>query len=141
MNHRIIRPLVASTVGLILAWYAYQRVSDREPGLQRAREEAVVMSARGILRSYVVPGGSLDIVDPLSPNRKVGKDYIYPDGEDWQVSGHYRRNEDDPWHPFLMSLDSEAALKSLAVSDANDRLIGMSSRDPRFSAMPPQATD
>ncbi len=139
--HKVIRPVVALTAGLILALYAYQRVTDPEPGLQRAREEAVVISARDILQSYVAPGGILEIVDPLSPNRKVGKDYVWPDGEGWQVSGYYRRNLEDPWHPYLMSLDSEAGLKSLAVKDANDRLIGMSVRDPKFSAIPSESID
>jgi hypothetical protein len=141
INHKIIRPLVALTAGLILALYAYQRVTDPEPGLQRAREEAVVVSARDILLSYVAPGGNLEIVDPVSPNRKVGKDYVLPDGEGWEVSGHYRRNEGDSWHPYLMSLDSAAGLRSLAVRDANDRLIGMSTQDPKFSAVPSESID
>ena len=141
IEHKVIRPLVALAAGLILALYAYHRVTDPEPRLQRAREEAVVVSARDILQSYVAPGGNLEIVDPLSPNRKVGKDYVWPDGEGWEVSGYYRRNEDDPWHPYLMSLDSEAGLKSLAVKDANDRLIGMSVRDPKFSAIPSESID
>lgn len=141
INHKIVRPLVALTVGLILALYAYQRVTDPEPGLQRATEEAVVVSAREILQSYVSPGKYLHIVDPVSPNRRVGKVYIYPADGGWEVSGHYRRDEDDPWHPFLMSLSGEAGLNYLAVKDANDRLIGMSSRDPKFSAVPPQSGD
>ncbi len=141
IDHKVIRPVIALTAGLILALYAYQRVTDPEPRLQRAREEAVVISARDILQSYVAPGGNLEIVDPLSPNRKVGKDYVWPDGEGWEVSGHYRRNEDDPWHPYLMALDREAGLKSLAVKDANDRLIGMSVRDPKFSAIPSESID
>lgn len=141
IDHKVIRPVIALTAGLILALYAYQRVTDPEPRLQRAREEAVVISARDILQSYVAPGRNLEIVDPLSPNRKVGKDYVWPDGEGWEVSGHYRRNEDDPWHPYLMALDREAGLKSLAVKDANDRLIGMSVRDPKFSAIPSESID
>ena len=141
IKHKVVRPLVAITLGLILAVYGYQRVTDPEPGLQRAREEAVVLSARDLLQSYVAPGGILEIVDPVSPNRKVGKDYILPDGDGWEVSGHYRRDEDDSWHPYLMSLDSEAGLESLAVKDANDRLIGMSAQDPKFSAVPPQSID
>ena len=137
INHKIIRPLVALTLGLILALYVYQRATDPEPGLQRAREEAVVLSARDILQSYVAPGEALEIVDPVSPNRIVGKVYIYPAGAGWEVSGHYRRDGDDAWHPFLMSLNGEAGLESLAVKDANDRLIGMSSQDSKFSAVPP----
>ena len=137
INHKVVRPLVGLTLGLILALYAYQCVTDPQPGLQRTREEAVVFSARDILRSYVGPAQHLEIVDPVSPNRKVGKAYIYPAAEGWEVSGHYRRDEDDPWHPYLMSLNDEAGLESLAVRDANDRLIGMSSQDPKFSAVPP----
>ena len=137
IHHKVVRPLVALVVGLTLALYAYQRATDPEPRLQRAREEAVVLSARDILQSYVAPGQDLEIVDPLSPNRKVGKVYIYPADGGWQVSGHYRREDADPWHPYLMSLTEEAGLDSLAVRDANDRLIGMSSQDPKFSAVPP----
>ncbi len=141
IDHKIVRPVVAVTMGLILAFYAYQRVVDPEPALQRAREEAAVMTARGILQSYVAPGADLEIVDPVSPNRKVGKTYIYPAGDGWEVSGHYRRDDADRWHPYLMSLDSAAGLESLAVRDANDRLIGMSSQDLKFSAIPPQTMD
>ena len=137
MNHKVIRPVVALLFGLILTLYAYQRVTDPEPALQRAREEAVVLSARDILQSYVSPGSAIEIVDPLSTNSRVGKVYIYPVETGWEVSGHYRRNEDDPWHPFLMALNSGAGLESLAVMDGNDRLIGMSAQDPKFSAVPP----
>ncbi len=137
INHKVVRPLLALTVGLILALYAYQCVTDPEPGRQRAREEAAVISARDILQSYVAPGAYLEIVDPVSPNPKVGKVYIYPAGGGWEVSGHYRRDEDDAWHPFLMALNGGAGLESLAVRDANDRLIVMSSQDPKFSAVPP----
>ena len=139
INHKVIRPLVALILGLMLALYAYQWVTDPEPALQRAREEAVVMSARELLRSYVAPGGYLEIVDAVSPNRKVGKVYVYPDEGGWEVSGHYRRAEDDPWHPYLMSLSGEAGLESLAVRDANDRLLGLSGQDSKFSAVPPES--
>ena len=137
INHKIVRPVVAVTLGLILALYAYQCATDPQPALQRAKEESVVLSARDILQSYVAPGRNLEIVDPVSPNRKIGKTYVYPAGDGWEVSGHYRRNHDDPWHPYLMSLDGGAGLESLAVRDANDRLIGLSSQDPKFSAVPP----
>lgn len=137
INHKVIRPLVALAIGMALALYAYQRVSDPEPALQRAREEAVVLTARDILQSYVSPGNDIEIVDPVSPNRKIGKDYIYPTEEGWEVSGYYRRDENDRWHPYLMTLNGLSGLESLAVQDANDRLIGMSVRDPKFSAVPP----
>lgn len=141
ISHKVVRPLVALALGLMLALYAYQWATDPEPRLQRAREEAVVFSARDILQSYVAPGQDLEIVDPVSPNRRVGKVYIYPAGAGWEVSGHYRRNDHDRWHPYLMSLNGGAGLESLAVGDGNDRLIGMSSQDPKFSAMPPWSID
>jgi hypothetical protein len=137
INHNVIRPLVALAFGLILALYAYERVTDPEPARQRAQEEAIVMSARNILQSYVAPGAEIEIVDPISPDSKVGKVYILPASQGWEVSGHYRRDESDRWHPYLMALNTGGGLESLAVRDGDDRLIGMSAQDPRFSAIPP----
>ncbi|MFQ5983285.1 MAG: hypothetical protein ACE5KS_07915, partial [Woeseiaceae bacterium] len=90
INHDILRPIVALAVGLLLAVYVYRLVTDPEPALRKAREETIVMASRDILRSYVAPDGTIQIVDPVSPDRKVGKVYIYPAGRGWQVSGHYR---------------------------------------------------
>jgi hypothetical protein len=137
INHKVLRPLVAVAIGLVLALYSYQRVTDPEPGLQKAREEGIVMVARDILQSYVSPGNPIEIVDALSPASKVGKVYIYPTDDGWELSGHYRRDESDRWHPYLMALNADAGLKSLAVQDGNDRLIGMSAQDPKFAAVPP----
>ncbi len=137
ISHKVVRPLVAVTVGLVLALYSYQRITDPEPGLQRAIEEAIVMVARDILQSYVSPGNLIEIVDAVSPASKVGKSYVYPTDDGWELSGHYRRDENDRWHPYLMVLNGDAGLKSLAVQDGNDRLIGMSAQDPKFSAVPP----
>lgn len=137
ISHKVVRPLVAVTVGLVLALYSYQRITDPELGLQRATEEAIVMVARDILQSYVSPGNLIEIVDAVSPASKVGKSYVYPTDDGWELSGHYRRDENDRWHPYLMVLNGDAGLKSLAVQDGNDRLIGMSAQDPKFSALPP----
>ncbi len=137
ISHKVVRPLVAVTVGLVLALYSYQRITDPEPGLQRTIEEAIVMVARDILQSYVSPGNLIEIVDAVSPASKVGKSYVYPTDDGWELSGHYRRDENDRWHPYLMLLNGDAGLKSLAVQDGNDRLIGMSAQDPKFSAVPP----
>ncbi len=137
INHKVIKPLVAAGVGLVLALYSYQRIIDPEPGLQKVREEGIVMVARDILQSYVSPRNGIEIVDALSPASKVGKSYIYPTDDGWELSGHYRRDENDRWHPYLMALNADAGLKSLAVQDGNDRLIGMSAQDPKFSAVPP----
>lgn len=61
--------------------------------------------------------GKLVIVDPVSPDRKVGKVYVYPAGDRWEISGFYRRDKNDLWHPYLITLDSELALKHMKVSD------------------------
>jgi hypothetical protein len=58
-----------------------------------------------------------ELVDPLAPDRKVGKAYVYRAGEGWEVSGYYRRGEDDPWHPFLMTLDASHVMTNLRIRD------------------------
>ncbi len=131
--HRIIRPVVAFSVGIVLALYAFERISDPEPARQRAREEAVVFSAREILKSYVPADGEIEIVDPLATNRVAGKVYIYPTDNGWEVSGYYRRNESDRWHPFLISLNANIDLVSLSVRDADENLGAAASVDPKFS--------
>ncbi len=136
INHRYMKWVIAVGAGLLLSVLTFQRATDPVPGRQRAIEESVVAVARDILASYVSPDGELQMVDPLAPDRKVGKVYILPANDDWEVSGHYRRNNADRWHPFLMRLDASSVLVSLAVKDDNERLIGMSAQDPRFSAVP-----
>ena len=131
--HRIIRPVVAFSVGIVLALYAFERISDPEPARQRAWEEAVVISVREILKSYVPADGEIEIVDPLAPNRVAGKVYIYPMDDGWEVSGYYRRNESDRWHPFLMSLNANIDLVSLSVRDADENLGTAADDDPKFS--------
>lgn len=131
-----IRWAFAISVGVALALLAFQRATDPVPAQQRAIEEAVVRESRQILISYVFPEGEMQLVDPLAPDRKVGKSYIWPVEGGWEVSGYYRRDESDHWHPYLMNLDSAFGLRSLAVRDSNQRLIGMSAQDDRFSAVP-----
>ena len=135
-KHRYMQWVVAIAVGIILSLLVFDRATDPEPTRQKAIEEAIVLEARQLLLSYVLPGGELQLVDPLAPDRKVGKVYIWPIDKGWEVSGYYRRDEQDPWHPFLMNLDASSELTSLAVKDRNERLIGMSAQDPKFSAVP-----
>ena len=136
VNHKLMQWIVAVSVGILLALYAYNRVSDPEPAMQRAKEESVVLAAREILGSYIAPQKDLETVDPLAPNRKIGKVYVYPTEGGWEVSGHYRRNERDSWHPFLMSLAESVELTSLSVQDDDPRLVELASKDARFSAVP-----
>jgi hypothetical protein len=135
-RHRYLQWVVAITVGVVLSFVVFERTTDPEPARQKEIEEAVVFESRMLLISYVLPGGELQVVDPLAPDRKVGKSYIGPEGDGWEVSGYYRRDVRDPWHPYLITLDASSALISLAVKDRNERLIGMSAQDPRFSAVP-----
>jgi len=135
-HHRKIRLFVAFGIGILLALYSFERISDPEPAMQRAREEAVVLSAREILRGYILAGGEIEIADPLAPNRVAGKVYIYPTDSGWDVSGHYRRHTADRWHPFLMTLNPNIELISLSVRDADAGLGATAADDPRFSVSP-----
>jgi len=134
LTHRIAKFTIALGFGLALSLYAYQRVTDPEPAMQRAREEAIVLAARDILRHYIGPSPELRIVDPVSPDRKIGKSYVYPTEAGWEVSGHYRRDDTDHWHPFLMALDSNASLAKLSVGDSADRFPAELRGDPKFAA-------
>lgn len=118
MNHRIARLLFGFTVGLLVAFLAYRWVVDPAPRVQRELEESAVAAARGLLINTLAIG-DLEMVDPLAPNRKVGKTYVYREGESWQVSGYYRRDEKDLWHPYLATLDGSLTLQHLKISDAN----------------------
>jgi hypothetical protein len=136
LNHRILRWVVAFAAGIALAAYSFLRISDPEPRMQRAREEAVVLAGREILQRYVAIGTDGEIVDPLAPKRKVGTVYVYPTDTGWQVSGYYRRKPDDQWHPFLLELDIDVRLVSLSVRDDSVELLSRSGEDPKFSAVP-----
>ncbi len=135
-THRIARLFVAFAAGALLAWYAYDRSTDPEPRRQRVAEEAAVLAARGILEDYVALGRELEIVDPLAPDRKVGKVYIYPTADGWQVSGHYRRAGEQRWHAWLMTLDAQEVLLSLSAQDDSAELSALAASDERFSAVP-----
>ncbi len=133
MKHRIIRLVIAFALGIFLALYAYERISDPEPAMQRAREEAVVLAARDLLESMVAFDEQIQIVDPLATDRAIGKSYIYPAGSGWEVSGHYRRLGSDQWHPFLMKLDANVQLVSLLVRDDDARVTEAARDDPKLS--------
>jgi hypothetical protein len=134
--HRVLRWVLALAAGVFLALYSFERITDPEPRMQRAREEAAVLKAREILQGFVAGAHAIDLVDPLQTNRKVGKVYIYPSASGWELSGHYRRDAGDVWHAYLMRLDPQLRLVSLSVRDGDARLAGLSAEDPRFSAVP-----
>ncbi len=136
ISHRILRPVVAVAVGFAVAFYAYDRVTDPRPRQERAREEAVVQASRAILRAYVDNSAGLRIVDPLAPDRRVGKVYIYPADGGWEVSGHYKRGEQDRWHPYLMRLDGGLVLVKLSLRDDDPGLRQKAGSDPRLITEP-----
>lgn len=132
-HHRIISLVIAFAVGIFLALYSFEKISDPEPARQRVREETVVLSAREILKTYVAGEKQVEIVDPLATDRGVGKSYIYPTDNGWEVSGHYRRYASDRWHPFLMTLDTNVSLVSLTVRDDDEEIAAAAADDPKFS--------
>jgi hypothetical protein len=136
ISHRISRLVFAFAVGILVAVYSYRFVTDPGPAQERAREEAAVMAARQIITRYVAPGTHPEIVDPLAPDRVVGKSYVYPAGDGWDISGFYRRNPPDRWHPFLISVDANLSLASLSVRDTDAALAALAQSDPLFTVLP-----
>lgn len=117
MNHRIGRSVFSLVVGLAVAVVAYQWITDPAPRQQRQIEEQAVLASRELLLS-AVGVELLEIVDPLAPDRKVGKVYIYAEEPGWAVSGYYRRDESDPWHPYLLNMTTEFELHAFKAEDA-----------------------
>ncbi len=116
MNHRIGRIVFSLGIGLIVAIFAYRWITNPAPRAERASQESVIAVARDSLVETLAIG-QLEIVDALAPDRKVGKTYVYRADEGWELSGYYRRNENDLWHPYLMRLDGSELLIHLKVSD------------------------
>ncbi len=133
MNHRVGRNLFGLVVGLGVAILAYQWISDPQPRAQRAQEEQAVHAARQLL-SAAVEADALEIVDPLAPNRKVGKVYVYEEPPGWAVSGYYRRSDADRWHPFLLTMNGAFELQGLKVKDA--AMAGRAGESPLIEIVP-----
>lgn len=133
MNHRIGRAVFATVVSLGVAFYSYQWITNPKPRAERAEEEQVVEMSRIVLRSLLA-SDVLELVDPLSPNRKVGKVYVYAEGAGWAVSGFYRRDEADEWHPYLMTLTDSRELLRLKAQDP--MLATQAAGDPRLEILP-----
>ena len=98
----------------------------------------MIVVAREALKS-VIEADTIEIVDPLATNRRVGKAYIYPNGDKgdnggWVVSGFYRRDESDRWHPFLMTLNADLLVEHLKVRDNNQDVLKRAENDPKFEA-------
>jgi hypothetical protein len=133
VNHRAGQWLFAAGVGLLVAFGAYRWASDSGRQAERELQIRAVEMARIHLAKALSPA-ELELVDPVSPDRKVGKTYVYRDGSGWQVSGFYRRDQRDLWHPFLLTMDQDLALSHLKISDA--AMLGRFSASDRVEVLP-----
>ncbi len=131
MNHRIGRIVFALIVGLAVATFSYRWITDPSGREERALQEQVVTKSRTHLENAtgITP---LEIVDALAPNRKVGKVYVYREGDGWAVSGYYRRDDSDEWHPYLMSLDTALAMTHLKAHDEHPAILERASLNPQL---------
>ncbi len=135
MNQRTGSIIFGIAIGLVVAALSFQWITDPGKREQRAEEERVVEVSRlALLEKLAI--AELEIVDPLSPQRKVGKVYVYPLADGWEISGYYRRNDDDHWHPYLMALGPELSLESLKVGDSDSGLAQMATMDPILEVLP-----
>ena len=135
MNHRIGRTAFAIIVGLLVASLSYRWITNPDGREERALQVSVVESSRSLLKSALA-NDSIEIVDPMAPNRKAGKVYVYPEGDGWAVSGYYRRAEGDRWHPYLMMLSPDRELTSLKVQDRDRQLVERANTDPLLEVSP-----
>jgi hypothetical protein len=116
VNHRVGRLVFGFATGLLVAFLSYRWIADTGPRIERAEQERVVLASRALLQE-TLQIGELELVDPLAPDRVVGKAYVYPADSGWEVSGFYRRNAQDLWHPYLLSLNASMQLTKLKISD------------------------
>ena len=128
-NHRAGSIFFGLAVGLAIAVGSYQWVTDPDKRLEHEEQERVVELSREILKRTIAIH-DLQVVDPLAPQRKVGKVYIYPVENGWELSGYYRRDDDDRWHPYLLALNSELLLRSLKVQDSDPGLAQIAAANP-----------
>ena len=138
INHKVTGPIFAVAVGLLASYWSYQWVTNTERGARRAVEEAVVLDSRSILTAYVAEGSDIEFSDPLDRVREAGKVYIYPTAAGWEISGQYQRAGERHWHAYLMELDVDGRLLSLAVRDDDPVVAMKAAEDPLFSVMPPR---
>jgi len=111
----------ALSVGLALAWFAYQSKPTPEQRAARQVEEAMVMRAREAVRRDLSAGGeAVQIVDPLNTNRAAGKSYVYPVEDGYEVSGYFRRGPGEFWMPWIVRLDGDGKLVELRFVGPDD---------------------
>lgn len=128
-RHRIGSIVFGVVVGVAVAAWSYHWITDPKRLESREVEERAVLQSRQMLSERLsLP--DLQVVDPLATDRKVGKVYVYPIGDGWDVSGYYRRNDDDRWHAYLLSMSSGFTLTSLKIDDDDPALVALAASDP-----------
>lgn len=135
MNHTYGRIIFGLAVGFLVAWMSYSWVTNPGGRTERAIQEAVVLESRLIVTD-ATGIAALEFVDPVAANRRVGKAYVFPEADGWSVSGYYRRDENDRWHAWLLSLNAERKMLSLKVQDTDEGLIDRASANPLLEVSP-----
>lgn len=135
MDHRIGSVVFGVVVGVAVAAWSYQWITNPATRAEREQQERVVLLARELLASRLQQQ-DLEIVDPLAPRRKVGKVYVFPIDDGWEISGYYRRGEHDDWHAWLMTLDAGGELQRLKVDDDDSELRRLGRSDPLLDTVP-----
>ncbi|HEX5786584.1 MAG TPA: hypothetical protein VFY03_00270 [Woeseiaceae bacterium] len=115
--------------GLVVAVLAYRWVTAPDGRDERRLEEAAVVAARELVAGRLALG-DVEFVDPLAPRRQVGKTYVYPSGQGFEVSGYYRRDAGDDWHAWLVQLDADRRLLRLRVRDDHPGVAELGADDP-----------
>ncbi len=134
MNHKVGQWVFAIVVGIATAVFAYRWITDPAPRIERAAQESAVMAARTSLMN-MLNDESLQIVDALAQNRKVGKAYVFRRDDGWEVSGYYRRADEEVWHSYLMALDGRLSPTALKIKDSDPGLVRKSAVDSRLEVV------
>jgi hypothetical protein len=130
MKHKFLRIIIFSILFIAVLTYTYRNVYEPISANQRDDEIQIIHITRSIIKNYIDISPDIEIIDPLNPNRKIGKSYIFPSDNGWEISGYYKKTDYDNWHPWLISLNSVNELVSIAVKDDNPRINKKSIEDP-----------
>ena len=114
-QHTINQKVFAVIIGFAVSYYAYKWAVDPAPRLQRQTEEKIVSYARKSFFQLLELTEQTKVIDPLNPDRKVGKTYLASSENGWQVSGFFRRDDLEHWYPWLMNLDNDLNIVELRI--------------------------
>ena len=130
MKHKFLKIIIFLILFIAALIYTYKNVYEPISVNQRGDEIQIIHITRSIIKSYIDISPDIEIIDPLNPNRKIGKSYIFPSDNGWEISGYYKKTDYDNWHPWLISLNSVNELVSITVKDDNLRINKKSIEDP-----------